>query len=348
MYRAIRNGVLALLVAAPAAGQERYTVAGDEVAIYNLAGRIDVTGTTAGSVTVEVVRGGDDAAGLDVQVSEIDGRNTLRVLYPSDRIVYPEAGRGSRTSVRVRDDGTWGGDGGGWLRRGDEVRISGGGSGMEAYADLRIGVPRGQAVDIYVAAGSITAANVDGRIRLDTHSGAVDARDMAGRLLIDTGSGSVTVAGMDGDLEVDTGSGGVSASDVDGDDVVIDTGSGRVRAQNVTARRLVIDTGSGGIELRGSSAREVRLDTGSGSVAAELGGAIDDILVDTGSGSVDLWLSEDVGARLDIETGSGGIEVDFPVTITRRARDELRGEIGDGSGSIRVDTGSGGVRIRRM
>lgn len=343
------GALVLLVVAVPTAAQERYNVSGDHVAIYNLAGRVDVTGASGGSVTVEVVRGGDDASGLDVRVSEIDGRQTLRVLYPTDRLVYPELGRGSQTSLRVRGDGTWGGDGGSWFGgRGDEVRISGSGSGMEAFADLRIGVPRGGRVDVYLAAGRITAQNVDGRVRLDTHGGSVEARSMAGSLLVDTGSGAVDVMGMEGDLEIDTGSGRVRVADVRANNVLIDTGSGRVNADNVNADEIEIDTGSGGIELRRSAGRDVRLDTGSGGVEAELTGDIEELLVDTGSGSVTVWLPENLGARLEIETGSGGIDVDFPVMVSRRARDELRGEIGDGRGSIRIDTGSGSVRLRRL
>ena len=335
------------LALTPAAAQERYNVGGEHVAIYNLAGEVSVTAATGSAVTVEVRRGGRDASDLRVDVGDVGGTQALRVLYPSDRIVYAREGGRQTTQLRVRPDGTWGG-GDGWMGRGDRVQVSTRGSGMEAHADLAIGVPRGQRVDIHLALGRITAENVDGRIELDTHSGSVSARNMSGFLSVDTGSGSVDVAGMRGDLEIDTGSGGVRVSDVNGREIGIDTGSGGVQANGLVASRIEIDTGSGGIDLLGSSAREVSLDTGSGSVRAELSGDIDNLEVDTGSGGVTLRLPESLGATLAIETGSGGIEVDFPVSITRRSRDELRGQIGDGSGRIVVDTGSGSVRIGRL
>lgn len=340
--------VAGLALAGPAAAQERYTVGGDEVALYNLAGEILVTGARGGNVTVEVMRGGGDAEALDVQVGEIDGRQTLRVMYPADRVVYrSDRFRGnSNTTLRVRPDGTWGDDRDSWRDRGERVRISTRGSGMDAYADLRVAVPEGQRIEINLAVGRIAAENVNGRVVLDTHAGGVEARDMAGYLNIDTGSGSVEVVGMDGDLEVDTGSGSVRIADVNGDDVGVDTGSGSVVGEAVTARRIGIDTGSGGITLRRSAARDLRLDTGSGSVEADLTSAIDRLIVDTGSGSVTVRLPADLSAELSIETGSGGIDVDFPVMVTRRARDELKGRIGDGLGTIRIDTGSGSVRIR--
>lgn len=336
----------AIAIAPPLTAQESYTVGGGEVAIYNLAGEVTVTGSRDRDVTVEVMRGGSQGERLDVQVGDLGGRQTLRVIYPADRIFYDAGPRGGNTSVRIHSNGTWGSDGSSWWSRGDRVQISSRRGGLDAHANLRVAVPEGQRIAIYLAMGVINASNVDGRVLLDTHAGGVTARDMAGHLTIDTGSGSVEVTGMVGDLGVDTGSGSVQVSDVTGDDFVIDTGSGRVTAEGVAARSILIDTGSGGIELRRSSARDVRLDTGSGSVVAELADVIDDLLVDTGSGSVTLYLSPDLDAALAIETGSGGIDVDFPVMTTRRARDELRGTIGNGTGNITIDTGSGSVRIR--
>lgn len=351
--RPVLMGVTAIaasvLAVSGAAAQERFNVGGDHVAVYNLAGEVTVVGTAGGDVTVEVRRAGADASQLRVEVGEIGGGvEALRVIYPADRIVYDDGpGWGGSSELRVRPDGTWGG-GEGWRNSGDRVRVSGRGSGLEAHADLRIGVPRGQRVDIYLAVGRITAENVEGRILLDTHSGGIIARSMRGFLRADTGSGDVEVAGMEGDLEVDTGSGGVRVSDVRGQEISIDTGSGGVDASALAAASIEIDTGSGSIDLLRSAARSVRLDTGSGSVEAELSGQIDDLAVDTGSGSVTLRLPASLDATLAIETGSGGIDVDFPISITRRARDELRGQIGEGRGRIVIDTGSGSVSLRRM
>lgn len=353
MNRAIRwvTASCALLTALPVAAQESYRVGGSDVAIYNLAGEVSVVGTTAGEVTVEVMRGGDDGDRLDVEVGDIQGRQTLRVQYPDSRVRYSAGRWNGNTSVRVRSDGTWGGDGGGswWAELfggGDRVHVSSRGGGLDAHANLRVSVPRDQTVAIYLAVGRITASNVDGHVLLDTHSGGVTARDMTGYLNIDTGSGSVELDGMDGNVLIDTGSGSVRVADISGSDVEIDTGSGGVTADAVAARRIVIDTGSGGIRLRRSSAREVILDTGSGSVEAELAGEIDDLLVDTGSGGVTLLLPASLDATFDIDTGSGGISVDYPVDVTHRSRSELRGSVGNGSSRIVVDTGSGGVRIR--
>ncbi len=335
---------IALAHPAAASAQEGYQVSGEHVAVFNLAGQLQVAATGGSAVTVAVTRAGADADQLEIRTGDVGGRQTLRVVYPSDRVHYDPDGWNGSTTLRVRRDGTWGDRD----RGGERVRISTRPGGLDAHADLTVGIPRGQRVDIYLGVGRITAENVDGDLRLDTSAGAVSASDMSGRLVIDTGSGSVDVDGMAGDLDVDTGSGGVRVVGVTADALRIDTGSGSVDARDVASRSLEIDTGSGGITLLSATASDLALDTGSGSVEAELTKDVDRLVVDTGSGSVVLRLAQDVGARLHVETGSGGIHVDVPLTITHHARDELDGTIGDGRGSIEIDTGSGSVRIRGM
>lgn len=333
----------ATLLADPSAAQEVHRVSGRDVAVYNLVGHARVVRGSGSDVVVRVTRGGADASRLSVETGNVDGRQTLRILYPDDRIIYDEMGRGSRTTVRVRDDGTfWGRSGG---SRGDAVEIRGSGSGLEAWADLVVEVPAGTRIAVNVAVGEMEAEGLQSDARLATGSGSVDARDITGSLEVDTGSGSATVSSIRGNLSVDTGSGSVRVQDVEGDEVEIDTGSGGVRGGGLSAAQLRVDTGSGSIELDAVSAPEVVLDTGSGSVDIELLRDVDLLDVDTGSGSVTVRAPEDLGAQVEIETGSGGIDMDFAVQVRSIRRDHVQGTLGDGRGTIRIDTGSGGIRL---
>ena len=340
-----RAGASALLIAAlavPLAGQQEYGLSGDEVAIYNLAGTAEIVRGSGSEVVVRVRRGGDDAAQLDVEVGRIDGRESLRIVYPDSRILYPELGRRSETTVRVSSDGTFHGN-----RRGDRVTIAGSGRGLEAWADLEIMIPDGTSVSVYLAAGATDARGIEGDLTIDTGAGRVTAMDITGSLNVDTGSGSVEVRNVTGDVLVDTGSGSVDINDVRGDEVNVDTGSGGVEGSGITANRVNIDTGSGGIEISDVRSPDVYLDTGSGSVTVELLQDVDNLEVDTGSGSVTVTLPTDAGAEIDIETGSGGIDLDFPVTVRRASKDHVVGRVGDGRGRIHIDTGSGSIRFLR-
>ncbi len=337
-------GLATLLVVSGVEAQETFRLSGPDVSVYNLAGKVDVVRGSGSDVVVRLTRGGSDGSRLEVRTGEIGGRQTLRVIYPDDQVVYSGMGRGSSSSLRVRDDGTFSDrDGGG----GHRVRIRGSGSGLEAWADLTVEVPDGRDFALYVAVGAPDVRGVKGTLRIETGSGSVAATDVGGSLTVDTGSGSVRVTGMDGILAVNTGSGGVELHDVSGERVEIDTGSGGVRGSGVRAEQLRVDTGSGGIRLEQVSVPDIYLDTGSGSVEAELLVDVTRLDVDTGSGSVTIHAPKDLGAEVDIETGSGGIDVDFPVQVRKVRRDLLTGTIGDGNGRIRIDTGSGGVHLIR-
>src|SRR3989475_8308418 len=96
--------------AAGAQATERKTVPGADVAIYNLAGVLRLEQGSGADVAVEITRGGGDAAKLRIETGEIRGRQTLRVMYPDDDIVYDALGRwggGGETTVDVREDGTF-------------------------------------------------------------------------------------------------------------------------------------------------------------------------------------------------------------------------------------------------
>jgi hypothetical protein len=333
---------LLLLLAAPLGAQgTRYTLSGSDVAIYNLAGEMRVEAGSGAAVVVEVTRHGADAAKLQVESGPLNGRQTLRVIYPADRIVYPALGRHSESQTRVNDDGTFDG------KRGHEVTIAGDGAGLEAFADLRVLVPTGQRIAVNLVAGRVIVANVNGQLSVDASSADVEASGTRGGLTIDVGSGDVKVSDAAGDVNVDTGSGDVTLNGVRGGDVGIDTGSGDVTGTTVEARSLKIDTGSGGVQLAGISSADVNLDTGSGDIQLDVDATLRSFHAETGSGDVKLRAPASLGAEVDFETSSGEIRSDFDVTVTRREEDHLVGRIGDGRGRLSIDTGSGDVTLTR-
>ena len=340
----------ALCCVAPAAlaqTAQRYSLAGDNVAIFNLAGTVRVEGGSGGGVVVEVTRGGADAGKLDVVTGPLGGRQTLRVIYPDDDIIYPALGGHSSSSLDVRDDGTFNGDHR-EFGRGHRVRIRGDGSGTEAYADLRIVVPPGKQVAVYLAVGKMTAANVSGDLTLDVSAADVTASGIRGALVVDAGSGDVRVTDATGNVNLDTGSGNVTVSGVQGDQLRIDTGSGEVTLDRADVRSLMIDTGSGSADATAVKAQDLSINTGSGDVTLVLlagGGSIE---IDTGSGEVIATLPADYGADVLLDTGSGDIDLgSIPVTVRRIEENHVEGRIGDGRGRLQIETGSGGVKLRK-
>jgi lia operon protein LiaG len=336
--------LLLLPTAAPAQQGERYTVDGDEVAIYNLAGSLIVEPGT-GAVSVEMIRAGADAAKLRVERGEVDGRETLRIIYPAESIVYAGIERGSSTTLKVREDGTFGDRDSHEHPRGRKVRVSGQGEGLRAHADLKVRMPAGQRLSIYLAVGNVSITNVNGELLVDGHSASITATGAKGTLVLDVGSGSVKVSGAEGSLNVDTGSGPVEVSGFRGGELSIDTGSGGVTGSELRASEIQIDTGSGDIELTAVTSPVLMLETGSGSVGADLHGPVRELAVETGSGDISVRAPASLAAEVEIETASGGIETDFELQVTRHSRDHVVGQIGSGTGRVAIETGSGDVRL---
>lgn len=318
---------------------ERFDLTGSHITLYNLVGTLQVGPASGSSAIAEVTRQGADGAKLTIRN---DG-GTLRVIYPADAYVYPAMGSNSQTTLRVRDDGSFNGD---WKDGGRKVRITSRGSGSSAWADIKLALPAGTRAELNLGVGKVTLANVNGAIEVETASGDVEATATSGSLSIDTGSGDVTLAGHDGPLSVDTGSGDVVLGNVKTGDASVDTGSGDIRINGLEAAELEIDTGSGDVTVTAAAVGVINIDTGSGDVRIGLTTDISELSVDTGSGDVELMAPRSLGASVEIETSSGDIETEFPLQVTRKGRDGLTGTIGDGKGTISIDTASGDVRLK--
>ncbi|MGH2975567.1 MAG: DUF4097 family beta strand repeat-containing protein [Gemmatimonadales bacterium] len=343
--------VLFLPAAVLAAQTERYTLDGDDVAIYNLAGQLQVE-AGQGTVAVQMTRGGAEAARLKVVQDEVSGRRSLRVIYPGDRVYFAGDDGRSSTEIRVRDDGTFG-DGDEWehhrgwhdSRDARKVIIGSRPGGVDAHADLRVQVPPGHRVSLYLAVGKVTVANVSGELLVDAASAPVTVTGFKGTLGIDVGSGMVRATQVDGDLSIDTGSGSVEISRVNGKTLSVDTGSGDVTGSDLQGGELSIDTGSGEIRLSVVRSPKISLETGSGAITADLREDVGSLDVETGSGDIAITAPPTLGAEVEIETSSGDIETDFPLQVTRHGRDHMTGRIGDGRGSIAIETGSGEIKL---
>ena len=332
---------LLALTASAATAPERFVLRGDRVEVSDLAGTVRVVPGPGTRTEVVVTRGGRDADRLFVKQDEVAGTSRLRVGMPGRSLVYPERVHSGRSTLAVDRDGCLSGRGLGLHR----ITISRSGRGPEAWADLEVRVPRGQKLTVRLGVGRADVRNVDGDLTVDAAASPVEAEGTAGRIKLDTGSGSVALRGHRGDAIVDTGSGHVEVADVRGGSLAVDTGSGDVTGGGIASDDLTVDTGSGGVRLDDVRARTIRVDTGSGGVTLGLAGQPDLVLVDTGSGGVTVTGPPDLSAQVELETGSGGIDVDYTVSRLRREHGYVRGTIGEGKARIEVDTGSGSVRL---
>ena len=192
----------------------------------------------------------------------------------------------------------------------------------DARFTVTVEVPRRFDADIDVGSGSVTVASLDGDLDVETGSGSVRLGDVSGGLSVDTGSGSIRAGGVGGDAALDTGSGSIRVGDVGG--------------------RLAVDTGSGGVTA-GAVRGPVDVETGSGSARVSASGR-HGVQVRTGSGSATVSVPR--GSGWDVRLDGSAIVIDDALRFRgQRERRQARGEIGRGGPDLRVETGSGRIRI---
>jgi hypothetical protein len=162
--------------------------------------------------------------------------------------------------------------------------------------------------------------------QLEAGSGSGDLRlqDLGGPLKANTGSGTIEASGFSGRVQLETGSGDVRAELQAANDVKATTGSGSIHLQGVEGT-LFAETGSGDIEIGGHPSSNWKIETGSGSVTLGVGNA---------------------HFTLDASTGSGSVHSDPPITTHGALeRHHIQGDINGGGPTVRVETGSGDIRI---
>ncbi|MEP6765020.1 MAG: DUF4097 family beta strand repeat-containing protein [Gemmatimonadaceae bacterium] len=341
---------------AHAQSAERIPLNGNRISIYNIAGQVRVTGGGS-SASATVTRRGRDASKLKIANGNIDGRESLRIIYPDDRVtIASDRDRHFRTEFRVRADGTFGSMGDarsdkhsrsrlGSDRSGHNIRVSDDRGGLEASADIEVQVPNGVSVRVNLGAGEIVVNNVNGDLAVDAQSANLSVSDVKGVVDLEVGSGHSDIVNITGSIMLDAGSGNVVARNLNGPAISLETGSGTVTVDGCSGEKMTFDTGSGGLRLTAVRGRTISLDTGSGSVSLALLSTPDLITVDSGSGNVTLTLPSNYAASLHVETGSGRVQSDFPVQLTSKSRDQMIGRIGTGGGRLTIDTGSGSVRL---
>jgi len=157
-----------------------------------------------------------------------------------------------------------------------------------------------------------------------------------------SGSGNVTDDGVGQNAKLNTGSGNVRATGLHGS-ITLNTGSGSIYAEQADAGDVKANTGSGSIELKNVKGG-LRAETGSGNI--KVGGSpISAWRLQTGSGGVELWTG-DAPLTLDAESGSGSIHTDREMlTQGSNDRHHVTGKLNGGGPTVRVETGSGDIRV---
>jgi DUF4097 and DUF4098 domain-containing protein YvlB len=155
-------------------------------------------------------------------------------------------------------------------------------------------------------------------------SGNITIDGVGDNAKLSTGSGDIRATGLHNGFTANTGSGSIYAEQTGQGDVRAQTGSGNVELRNLHGG-LHAGTGSGDIKVTGTPAMDWKLGTGSGSVEFSPGHE---------------------GFTLDASTGSGDVHLDHEMSVQGNiTRHHVTGKVNGGGPTVRIETGSGNIRI---
>jgi len=301
---------LAIITAAAAAALPHSAGAQDE-------SEVRTRGLTRIDTTVRLDRGGA------VDLSLVSGK--IRVTgwdRPDVKVTASiESGRlhfdanSSRVSLSVEDSDNEG-------RRGRRRNNVG-------DAQYQVSVPRGSRLILEAVSGDVMAKGSQGEIEATSVSGDVDVSDGVRAVSAEAVSGSVHVSQVNGNLRTEAVSGDLRAENV----------SGNIEASSV----------SGNIHLVGIQSKDVRTETVSGDITYT--GSIEPsgrYSFEAHSGTIRLNIPRGAGAQFNVETFSGDVTTDVPVTIppgSKRREGRMDFTIGDGRARVTANTFSGSIVI---
>jgi DUF4097 and DUF4098 domain-containing protein YvlB len=211
-----------------------------------------------------------------------------------------------------------------------ETELVRGRSGDTSY---ELSVPQGVRVILRSTSGDLSSKGTHGAVDANTTSGDIDVSDATDRVELQTVSGDVAATGLGGEVEVGSVSGDVEVHDVDARSLHAESTSGDLVLANVRSKDIAASTVSGEVQYKGT---------------IESGGQYE---FRSHSGTISLDIPANASARFSVETFSGELDSDFPVTILPTA-DKRRGKridftLGGGDAKVVAETFSGDVEIRR-
>jgi hypothetical protein len=199
------------------------------------------------------------------------------------------------------------------------------GIGSRVSVSYEIVVPADTRVDANTGSGSISVSDIAAPVDVGAGSGRLELKNIGGPVTAKAGSGSIRAEGVAGEFRGNTGSGGIYLAQTSPGDVKASSGSGSIELVGI-AGSLKASAGSGRIKVDGQQDGDWKLGTGSGSISVRLPG--------------------DAAFELDAESNSGGITIDHPLMVQGKiSKRHIRGEVRGGGPLLKIDTGSGSVRV---
>lgn len=197
-------------------------------------------------------------------------------------------------------------------------------------------VPVGTRVVARSTSGDLHVTGVRAAVEARSTSGDVDVSDAADKVTIESVSGDVMGRRLAGDIRAMTTSGDVTLRELSGD-IQAGSVSGEVSVTATQSKDLRIETVSGDVEYEGTIDRAGRYE------------------LTSHSGGIHIVVPQNASASLSLETFSGELDSDFPITIQPsgdgggrgRSSRRLDFSLGGGGARVIVETFSGDITLEK-
>jgi len=210
----------------------------------------------------------------------------------------------------------------------------------------------GDNITVKSSSGSITAEIIKGPAQLTTSYGSITCTDMTdGDLKLKTNSGKIRLSNaFFGDCDAHTSYGSIVSDQLDGKSIKLHSGSGSIDVTDSSADTTNLSTSYGRITCRQITTKEITAKSGSGNLDIACSDTTpDEIVADliTSYGSIDLIAPQNFAGQVDLSTSYGSVRTNRPITISGEiSKKKLKGTIGDGNGSLHLQTNSGSINLQ--
>jgi DUF4097 and DUF4098 domain-containing protein YvlB len=205
--------------------------------------------------------------------------------------------------------------------------------GRVGDSKLEVWIPVGARVVARSTSGDVSVKGTKSQVDARSTSGDVVVTDATDRIIIESVSGDVRASQLTGDVQSESVSGTIEIRDASGP-VRAETTSGDVSLIGVTSRSIFATTVSGEVEYDGTVDSNGRYEFHSH------------------SGGIRLGIPEGASAQFSVETFSGSLDSEFPITLQPGQRSTGRPRrfeftLGGGSARITAESFSGDIVLAR-
>jgi len=210
----------------------------------------------------------------------------------------------------------------------------------------------GQSISLRSNNGSITAAGLRGSTTAETSYGAITCDEFSdGDLRLKSGNGRIRISGASfGVCDIRSSYGAITAENLQGDSIDLHSGNGSVELTGAQARKLNASSSYGRVTATQVAVADITAVSGNGSIKVLCADAAPADLaaqVRSSYGGVEFAAPPAFSGNVCLSTSYGSIHTARPITTSGEiTKKKITGKIGDGAGTIRLESGNGSVELK--